>query len=320
MPARRAATSIEEAVHARTCWVARSIERTRRRAPPSTVPTRHASRHGTTSGYHHDQAHSPAGSRACRREVVQAATSWSSEQLFDQVRSCRPAAPVTSQPRRWLHEPVALLQAFTLPPCEDEFLQQGPRRSTIALGEAREHRLARRRAHRSAQALVGERGEPLDQRARVARGKRKPSAPGRTIPAAPPMSESTTGRPSAIASSAASEGLHRGAAERDRVARREERTHVLLHAGDQHLAGEAERARARLDRRPHRAVADQKRARGDAACTQMRQRFDELQVVLLRAQHRAHADRVVSLSPSTCRMRSRTSAPGERQYSGSIPL
>ena len=61
------------------------------------------------------------------------------------------------------------------------------------------------------------------------------------------------------------ERLHRGAEQRHRVARREQRAHVLVEAGDQHLAGDAEVARARLDRRAHRPVADEQGAGRNAA-------------------------------------------------------
>src|SRR5438874_10146830 len=58
---------------------------------------------------------------------------------------------------------------------------------------------------------------------------------------------------------------------------------------------DTECARARFDRAPRRAVADQQSSRGKACPAQPRDGFDELDVVLLGPQHRGDPDHVVGI-------------------------
>ncbi|TLY73038.1 MAG: hypothetical protein E6K46_01940 [Gammaproteobacteria bacterium] len=89
--------------------------------------------------------------------------------------------------------------------------------------------------------------------------------------------------------------LGRQAAEAHHIAGREVRPDVLAEAGDGHFALDTERARARFDHAPRRAVADQQSSRGEACPAQPRDGFDELDVVLLGPQHRGDPDHVVGI-------------------------
>ena len=125
--------------------------------------------------------------------------------------------------------------------------------------------------------------------------------PGRIISAAPPTSECTTGRPSAIASSAASEKVSTAVLHSTIASQAADvGAHVLLEAGD-HARRRRCRgcAGARLDRR--RASARRRsaaRAPGVPRARSMAIASTSCSVVLLGPQHRATADHEVRAAAS----------------------
>ena len=209
----------------------------------------------------------------------------------------KPAAPVTSQVRAL--SPDALLHFFV--GCHVDSLSR--RVAVVILRSGRPSRAPRSaprlwRAPRRpcARAAPARRAPPGGRPAPGCRapGKRNPFSPGRTISAAPPICDSTTGRPSAIASSAASEKVSTevlGSAIAS-LAASSGRTSWWKPAISTSAAMPRSRARASITGRIG-PVADEQRARRHAARAQLGDRLDQLQVVLLRAEHRAHADHIV---------------------------
>src|SRR3954464_989590 len=180
----------------------------------------------------------------------------------------KPAAPVTSQ-RRGLRLMCCSTSSYLLifTPCGCQFGKGGfVAVDHGAFGEQRLDRLARLRAHARAQRRFGQGREAVGEHACVADREKQALAPGPDhFGGAADVGMHHRQAERHGLERGKREGFDCGAAQGRRVARPEQRPHVLLQSGDDHAVADARGARARLDRAAHRPVAYQEGARRDAA-------------------------------------------------------